>query len=428
MTNKSTLAVAGVALAVLVLAALFLLYPFGTPASSAAAGASAQAPQAQSAKITIVRSGMAYGDGGHFPYQIISYSVLGYGQAGMDCKFFPSKPESKLYLLDHAAIDCGDCGAFKASLVSNLGNYGIQIKDAKPGSLGTVSDSILIVPTGAYPKSVLDMESGLLAMNNTILFIGKDKDSVMASDGSVIASQSASAGWGALSGRTPDGVEVYPGPDGGRVLYVQGTVNSFGSPSQAASRVLGLVLGKDYLFALARAGIPLSGRGNATIIMGNSGAGNGYIYCLAQFNGTGGAQKGSAWSVRVSQENGSLTAAPASVFPNSPVQFTYLLNEDYKEPVTLKLSLSMLSKDGPVSAPMDAGTALARETAFGTINSNSPANPGDYIAVLQDQYGRELAAGALHVYNVSAKALRIDDNIALAQIEIDGRPYDGSAT
>ena len=428
MTNKSTLAISGVALAVLVLAAVLLLSQSGTQNTNAAPGKNPSAQQAQSAKITIVRSGMAYGDMGNFPYLIISYSALGYENAGLECKFFTSKPESRVYLLDHAAIDCGDCGAFKAGLVSNFGNYGIPIKYAKPDALGAVSDSILIVPTGAYPKSVLDMESSLLAMNNTILFIGKDKDSVMASDGSVIASQSASAGWGAKSGRTPDGVEVYQGLNGGRVLYVQGTVNSFGSPSQAASRVLEIALGKDYLFALARAGIPISGRGNATIIMGNTGAGNGYIYCLAQFNGTGGAQKGSAWSVPASQKNGSLTAAQASVFPASPVQFTYLLNEDYKEPVTLKLSLSMLSKDGPVSAPMDAGTALARETAFGTINSNSPANPGDYIAVLQDQYGRELAVGALHVYNVSATALRIDDNIAQAQIEIDGRPYDGSAT
>ncbi|MFA5105636.1 MAG: hypothetical protein WC506_01625 [Candidatus Micrarchaeia archaeon] len=431
--NKSQLAFALAGILILIVAGALLLPGITGQNGQAVQGAGIQQGNAQvqaSARINIMRSGMAYGENGYFPFQTISYAVKGYDNATASCRFLTSKPEARTYLFQHAAIDCSDCGQFKASLVAEFAKYGVQIKEATPDSLGALADSLIIVPTGAYPKSVLDAEAGLLAMNNTIFFIGRDIGDIMGDDGSVIGSNVANPGRGAPS-LAGQGIEVFENSanGSGRIVFLKGTVNSLGLGPQAAQAIASIALEKGYLESQGgNSGAALAGIGNATIVVRGAQSGLGYLYCLARFYSNGAALKGTSWQAEVLRKNGSLTPSASDVFPASPLQFTYRLNENYREPVTLKLSLSMLSKDGALGKPADAGTAKAREIAFGTINTLAPAAPGDYAAILQDQYGRELAIGMLHVYNVSAGNLKLSDNLAQAQIEIDGRPYEGTAT
>ncbi len=428
--NKRQLAFSCAIFLTLILAAVFLPQFVNLQQIGETAGQTAKPAEMQSAKITVVRSGLAFDEEGYAPFQTISYDIRGYDNATIDYKFLKAKPESKIYLLAHAAIDCTDCAQFKADLVSDFSKYGIAIKEATPQSLLKLSDSLIIVPTGAYPKAVLDNEAGMLLLNNTILYIGKDIETIMDDKGSVINVQNnASARGGAV--RTNQGnVLIFEGTGAishGRIVFVKGTVNSLGSAKQAADMITEIALSKDYIESTAAKTITLAGKGNTTTIIGNTQADYGHIYSIGKLYKNGLESKGTAWSVEAAPKSGSLTPSQANIFPSLPMQFTYKLNEIYKEPVTLKLALALISKDGPAGKPIEAGIAMARETAFGTINTKAPENPGEYIAVLQDQYGRELAMGILHVYNVSAVATRFADNIAQAHLEIDGKPYDGTA-
>jgi hypothetical protein len=257
----------------------------------------------------------------------------------------------------------------------------------------------------------------LLQNKNQIIYAGALFEFLLEPDGSI--SQNSLPGFGEFS--QGPACEFIAHPTGGSLCRIAKPLQSFGSSSELASTLLELSLfGPRARSTECR--IPISSRGQKTcfvpLLQNATSARAAYF-----FAGKGVLKQGEI-TVPLSAPMGAISGSQVS-FPNKPITLFLLANASYSSPVELAFSI-LIKKDGFLVSRVPSGRGKVRSIWLGQAGFQSPREPGEYLLVLSDQFGRSYASSRLLVRNLSVAQLAQSEGAYTYQVMLDGLPLDSA--
>ena len=323
---------------------------------------------------SILDSGVA----GNSGYVIFNY----YGDGSISLLSYKEKPKKEITIInDSESISAKHIKDLFAE-VKKLEEYGYTVSMSDKRVLG---DGIFIVPTGAFPKYVLDdLNTG--ATNATVVFFGKDN--------LILNNGMKNYEWYSnLSGSARS-----------RLVFYNSTLDDYWDNGNISIKK---ELLENVWILLNRTDRNLTGSGKSTGIVPISGSG--YIrvvYSIGGLNGTADSQV-------LSGPNVILIPEKQSVFPweKGALQFT-LSKTNGTAQFTAKLN-------GDLQSSENLGRIGEEPTAF--LKNLEYKTPGTYLLEVRDN-GGVVASGVYHVKNVQITPIGSYGFSYMFNVTVDGVP------
>ncbi|MCD6549373.1 hypothetical protein J7K41_01525 [Candidatus Micrarchaeota archaeon] len=348
--------------------------------------------------------------------------------------WFANQPRNKVYLLDYPAVEVSDYSTFSSLLLQRFNEYNVDIKHLSIGSVFSVQNSVIIVPTGRIPSFLFKNLSAVLENNNVILYVGKDTSLLLEPDGSQVPNTDQISFQPGTHGNytiTPIGDDLlYTSSEKGVMYIIPRPLNSFTSLQSAVEKIVNTVLKESWQNVTVRDyHIGPSYHGGLTLISPPITSDSGYVRVIYNFRERDGDNTacGTITSGYLKSYSGRLHFLDTDVFPSEKPKYEIDLNESYDKPIKLTLYL-MFKRDGELlqNFTVTVDSITVRNIWKSTYTLDQELPPGNYIVILKDQFNQVHALGYLHVKNFTITLADVKGDTYFFNVSVDGRALESA--
>ncbi len=384
-----------------ILLSLFLFQPPQGPPS--------YQPKAQpSPSISMQECGIANSEGGYSGFCTLLLDTP-HANTSFSIFLFPQKPKTSVYFLDYPHIEARDYGGLNSYLEKRFSESGILFHETGYERLQTVSDSIILIPTGVFPKPLYENLQNISEKNNVLVYMGASPDYLLEADGSIISNPSPPS----ISLPSPSRWNSIP-LKSSYIYSSRLSLDKFKSAKEAGEELFQIAVSHPWLSQASQAQFSLDKfKGKKTIFFptqlseGHPRLFSGEQGIVRDFN-------------KIEKPAGNLLHAKSSAYSRG-LEVQAALNKSFSSSVFLSLSL-FISRDGAETGSEWIGNASMREIWFRSFPLSRELSPGDYLLSIRDQYSQTYAQSYLHIKNITAAKLPEGEGANLFIILQDGHP------
>ncbi|MGC8479258.1 MAG: hypothetical protein ACP5M9_01130 [Candidatus Micrarchaeia archaeon] len=191
MVSRRKIAIAGILVAVLIIALILFIYIYYAELISNIKPTYLENGPI-STNISVFSSGLASYNQSQSAviYAYINYNIKNATDSRISLSLLNKNPIQRIYLLNdqNACYDCFNTASLELNLTNDLSNYGLLLNSSSFQTISVLNtsiiqkDSIVIIPTGIFPATLLPYTSftqsstiiDLLNENDTIFYIGRN--------------------------------------------------------------------------------------------------------------------------------------------------------------------------------------------------------------------------------------------------------------
>ncbi|MEM2963529.1 MAG: hypothetical protein QXW70_02445 [Candidatus Anstonellales archaeon] len=321
---------------------------------------------------------------------------------------FPKAPSREVYFFEYPHIESKDYEALNDYLKKKLFGTGIFFSSISANRLNSVSDSILIVPTGVFPKPIYENILNITSKRNVIVYLGLPPIYLLEQDGSIVSN--------------PENALLFSGkekwntiPLGDSYIYYSPlSLDKFNRAKEAGEEILNVVLRQPWLGGTFYS-ITLPPTHSKKTIFFPSQFSEGY---LRLFSFT--PSNTFLLDEKAKKPPGNLLHSKVSA-ASKELELQAAINRTFSSSVFLSFSLSII-KDGVEVFRTNIGNASMREIWFRTFPLQVDLQPGDYLLIIHDQYMQTHTKSYLHVKNITVSYFPYQEGLYSFLVSEDGKP------
>ncbi|MEW5996896.1 MAG: hypothetical protein AB1657_04865 [Candidatus Micrarchaeota archaeon] len=317
------------------------------------------------------------------------YLFLANGSGSARLVALGEKPKTSVAVLSEEGIDDETTNRFGEFVerMSGLEQYGMSVQVVSAADLRAIRESVIIIPSGAMPRYVLDDLGALHSRDNRIVYIGKTDF--------VLSRELRQDYWLAqLDNESREKLVV-------REMKLGDFLDARGEPEELAEEILKNEWAEsaesDFAFS------SFSGRKTLFVPLGHGG--------YYRFIYEAGGQKGIIDSQRMPMEPIEVTVTP-SIYPWEKAELFFTVNQSAGK------VLYTLEREGDQIAAEELGYVGSEKVFYYTFEFEEP---GDYIFWVYDSSGM-LGSAHMHVKRIDVSIVDVRDVRVIFNVTVDGVP------
>ncbi|OIO21246.1 hypothetical protein AUJ17_02840 [Candidatus Micrarchaeota archaeon CG1_02_47_40] len=345
-------------------------------------------------------------------YEAYCHVLLsGASSANLTLYFFPQPPARQVYFIDSPRIEAGGFEALKKSLQKDLAQTGIPFLVIPAENAASLQNSIIIIPSGVFPRALYERLPKLLSSANVLIYNGMPLSYLLEADGSIAQNENASIL--PLPQKT-HGWETFEA-NSSLIYYNSKTLDKLGGIGEAADDLARAIISQAWQEGNGST-IALANYSGVKTLFTSSSIAQGYprIYFEAD------ARKGILDFPKASKFPGNLLH-PTLVSSSRALELQIAINKSFSSSVFLSLSLHAMLEGTSVYV-QKIGEANISRVWFRSVSLQSELPPGNYVIRLSDQYAQTHAASYLHVKEITVMEKDSVEGAYSFYFEEDGVP------
>jgi len=360
-------------------------------------------------------------------YSILDLNLTNINQGKVSMVWCKENPLSEVYVLNHPYIESDDRDLFVQDISTGLAKYNMFVSSISSSSLRSVTDSIIIIPTGRFPVDLIDQKDMLLQNNNVLIYIGKDNDYLLDSEGSIIANENFQS-FSSNEGQTIKlgNFNIHDDQSGAFIYHLK-PLNNINNYSALSTEITNMILYQTWEVNCKLKEYTLSNHiGKKLFATSITSDESGFIRIIYSANSDKYSINGmSDKFVNYTYTNTGKIIVNPTAYVGENLNANVKLTGQYSEPVLLELHLDYVY-----------GKEIIQSTKLGEINIKSiwdedyivqnKLTPGDYILSLRDQYHVVWAQAYLHVNDLQIELIEMTDSKQIFKFKLDGGPISSS--